>query len=183
MNMRVVLASLVMFAATMFAWTYITDKGYEKIKPQLEKQKQLVMENQQMARELMQKEIQNLGGDPELYDKAMSLNTPDEYKIEPGIRPLKPEGNWIGALKGNETKIALAKFTDNRYWIMTKDPAYGDIKEKGKYDFQLTDIYFVPDGERDYFAEYEQLSPNSFRLIVGYGQYIFEKSDDIELDF
>ncbi len=181
--MRIVLSSLLTFAILMFAWTYVTDKGYEKVKPKIEEQQRLIEEKQQQAKQLMKQEIQDLGGDPDLYDQIDGMDIPEEYKIKPSQRPLRPEGTYMGVLKGAETKIAMAKFDKDRYWIMIKDHVTGDTKEKGKYDFQFTEMYFQPNGERDYFAGYEQMSPESFRLVVGAGTFFFERTDDVRLDF
>ncbi len=183
MNMRIVLSSLVTFALLMFAWTYVTDKGYEKVKPKIEQQKKFIFERQEQVSKLMQEDTPELGTDEDIYKQVMKMVAPEEYEPKASQNPIRPNGTYLGVLKGANTKIAMAKFTNNRYWIMINDNIEGDITEKGKYDFQITDIYFQPNGERDYFAEYEQLSPTSFRIFVGAGQYLFEKTDNVKLDF
>ena len=89
----------------------------------------------------------------------------------------------MGIRKGEGNKIAIMKFDKNRYWLMIKNPMGEDIKEKGKYDFQIVEIFFYPEGKKSYSMQYDMFSNDGFQLTTGYTSYKLQRTEDVELDF
>lgn len=176
-----ILVAIVMSALMMMAWSYIADKGYDKIKPAIEKkQKQLKADNQKF-KERLKENIQDLGGDPSMLDNMKLSDLPEI--IKPGARPMRPIGTWMGTCKGEGTRVAMAKFDKSKYWLLLKDPVLGDITEKGKYEFLYDSIEFKPKGKSQYRADFDQVSSRSITIHIASATLMMEKTDNIKLNF
>jgi len=183
-NIRIVLASMVTFVLLLGAMSYVTDKGYDKIMPKVEEQKQRALEQQKALNDMMQKGLNDMGVASESFNGEINDMIKQEYPdYKQGVRSLRPIGTWMGIRKGEGNKIAIMKFDKNRYWLMVKDPMGEDIKEKGKYDFQIVEILFYPNGQKSYNMQYDMFSNDGFQLSTGYTSYKLQRTEDVELDF
>jgi len=183
-NIRIVLATMVTFVMLLAVMSYVTDKGYDKIIPKVEAQKQRALAQQKALNEMMQEGLNDMGvaAAPNAFDTNDMPN--QEYaNYKPRLRPSRPIGTWIGICEGESNKIAIMKFDKSQYWLIVKDPMGGDIKEKGQYDFQITDIFFEPVGKQGYNMQYDMFSNDGFQLASGYTSYNLQRTEDVDLDF
>ena len=183
-NIRIVVASMITFILFLGVMSFVTDRGYDKIMPIIEEQKQKALEQQKLLSELTQKNLEDLGISPSVYLDNMESRLKEEFPdYQSSIRPLRPIGTWIGVRKGKGNQIAVIKFEKSKYWLMIKDSVNGDIKEKGKYEYYFDQINFKPKDKSDYILDYLMVSHNGFQLFGDQLSYTFEKTDNIKIDF
>ncbi len=183
LNPRILIASVASSILILAATNYVTDRSYDKMMPNLEEQRQKVIERQKLFAGHMRKNLEDLGLSPEDFD-ATHPPVPGQYpEMEKTPIQYRPVGTWMGVRKGDVANMAVMKFDKRHYWLMIKDPIAGEITEKGKYDFHFESIRFKPENGEPYLMDYYMVSRKGIQL-YGYDySFNFEKADNIDLDF
>jgi hypothetical protein len=179
-NIRIIIASIVTFILLLGVMSYVTDKGYEKIKPKLEEQKEKALNQKKELSDMIRSQMEDLGVSITDMDENAGDDFPD---LHTGATPLRPIGTWMGIRKDESSRIALIKFDKSKYWLVIKDPERGDLTEKGEYEYYFDQIKFKPAARRNYSLDYEMISRKGFRLHGRNYFYTFEKTDKVKVDF
>jgi hypothetical protein len=180
-NLRVAAAATVTLTALLLIWIKLAEKGYETSASMLEKQNRNAAEQQDKFRHLARKDMGELGA--QAVEQAEDM-VPDEL-ADPGMRArqLRPLGTWAGFREDDDRKPAFMKFDKENYWIIINDPAGGDTREKGDYEYLFDSINFKPEGLPEYRLSYFMVSRDGIRL-AGYDFYYnLERDENIKLDF
>lgn len=183
-NMRIAVVSMVTFVVLLGVISFVADNGYDKVIPKIEAQKQKAKEQQLVLNKYMRENLEDLGASLETNGEDINEFMQGEYPdFQLSARQLRPIGTWMGIRKDDSNKIAIMKFDKRKYWLLIKDQAHGDFKEKGEYEYQITMIYFKPDNKPAYYMDYFMASKDGIQLYGNDFSYTFERDDNITLKF
>ena len=183
-NLRIVAASMVTFVLLLGVMSYVTDRGYDKIIPGIEQQKQKALEQQQKFGKYIQQDLEDLGAPPSAFNSADIPPTANEFpEMGQPVRQLRPIGTWMGLRQGDGSQMAVMKFDKKNYWLVIKNPGAGETTEKGKYEYEFDRIRFKPENGKEYWLEYYMISNKAIQLTNYQLSYALEKADNLKIDF
>ena len=183
-NLRIAAASMVTFILLLGVMSYVTDKGYDKVKPKIEEQKQKALQQQREFGKYIQQDLQGMGAPPSAYNGADIPPGSGEFpEMGTSVRQLRPIGTWMGLRQGDGGKMAVMKFDKKNYWLVIKNPGAGETTEKGKYEYQFDRILFKPATGQEYSLEYYMISNKAIQLTNYQLSYALEKADNLKIDF